>query len=299
MQNEVRVAENAFVLRISPSGYDKVPEALREKDISIGWSCSPGLLDDGLDWDSFRERLRQNCYPNDADARRVGHAAGHMWRFVRGMKPGDLVVVPHGPQFYVAKVTEEARYDESRASEDTAYRRSVKWLNGARPISRSLARSALVSRMKIQGTCANAGDLVDEIKECLALAERDEKPTFEKDLQQRLISHALEEIRSGRIDPYGFENLIRDLMEHLGALQAWVVPRSQDVGVDVYAAFRVAGAFRLLVGMQAKHWNQYGEVDADTVEELINGLENGGESVGLGMVITSGAMSYDRVWVMA
>jgi len=291
------MAENAFVLRIAPSGNDKVGEALRENDIIIGWSCSPGLLDENLDWETFRERLRQNCYPEDDNARRIGHAAGHMWRFIRAMQPGDLVVVPHGPRFYVARIEGEARYDENRAPEDTAYRRSVTWLNRAHPISRSIARSALVSRMKIQGTSANASDLVSEIKECLEIAECDEKPTFEKDLQQRLIKHTLEEVRSGRIDPHGFENLIRDLMKHLGALQAWVVPRPQDVGVDVYAAFRVAGAFRLLVGIQAKHWDQYKEVNGDTVEELINGLENGGEDVGLGMVITSGTIgdsAYER-----
>lgn len=52
-----------------------------------------------------------------------------MWRFIREMNVGDLVVVPHGSEFYVAEVSGPAMYDESKVEEDTAYRRNVKWLN--------------------------------------------------------------------------------------------------------------------------------------------------------------------------
>ena len=30
--------------------------------------------------------------------RQAGNAGGHMWRFIRAMKTGDLVVVPHGSE---------------------------------------------------------------------------------------------------------------------------------------------------------------------------------------------------------
>ena len=37
--------EQAFVLRVAPSGIDKVPEALSSTQIIIGWSQAEWLLD--------------------------------------------------------------------------------------------------------------------------------------------------------------------------------------------------------------------------------------------------------------
>ena len=82
----------AFVLRIAPSGVDRVNEALREGVAIIGWSRAHELLDSpDLAWRAFREVLRTKYYAEDTDLRRAGTAAGHMWRFIREMKPDDLV----------------------------------------------------------------------------------------------------------------------------------------------------------------------------------------------------------------
>ena len=95
-----------------------------------------------------------------------------MWRFIREMKKGGLVVVPSGPEFYVGEVVgDEAFYDETKTEEDSAYRRTVKWLNNGRSIPRAVAGwSALAARMKERGTCVRDDDLVDEIGECLNAA---------------------------------------------------------------------------------------------------------------------------------
>jgi hypothetical protein len=70
--------------------------------------------------------------------------------------------------------------------------------------------------MKTQGTCADATDLLDEIKECLSLARRGEAPTFEADLQSRLIREVLDELRTGRIEDFKFELLIQTVLQGLG-----------------------------------------------------------------------------------
>jgi hypothetical protein len=162
------MTEAAYVLRIAPSNVDRVPEALTTDQIIIGWANAEGLLDESLSWEQFREIVRGEYYSEETTLRRAGAASGHMWRFIRGMKPQDLIVVPHGPDFYLAEVTGSAWYDVSKKEDDSAYRRPVRWLNGKRPISRQLARSALLARMKTQGTCADATDLVDEISPLLA-----------------------------------------------------------------------------------------------------------------------------------
>jgi restriction endonuclease Mrr len=143
--------------------------------------------------------------------------------------------------------------------------------------------------MKTQGTCADATDLLDEIRECLGLAERGQAPTFQTDLQARVIREVLAELRSGRIENFGFERLIQTVLRGLGAEEVRIVPRSEDKGADLLATFRVAGTFQQVVAVQAKHWQPEPPVSRDVVEQLIRGIE--AESANLGMVVTSGSIS--------
>jgi len=285
------MTQNAFVLRIAPNGIDKVPEALAADQIMIGWSLALGLLDESLTWEEFRQIIRDGYYSEESTLRRAGAAAGHMARFIREMKAGDVVVVPYGTDFYVAEIVGPALYIPANAKDDTAYRRPVRWLHGKKPIARQLARSALLSRMKIQGTCAYASDLVEEINECLHLAASNQAPNFQNDLKTRLIHEVLSEMRSGRIESFGFERLIQTVLLGLGAERCDIVPRQQDKGADLVATFRVAGTFQQRVAVQAKHWQPEPPVERGVVEQLIRGIE--AEMANFGMVITSGSISDD------
>lgn len=287
------MSQSAFVLRIAPGEGDRVPEALRSGELIIGWAKANGLLDSNLSWENFRGIVHRAYYAEQPDLRRAGGAAGHLWRFIREMKPDDLIVVPNGGNFLVAEVAGPATYNPAKVDDDSAYRRAVRWLNGGKPISRQLARSALVSRMKTQGTCAGATDLLDEIKQCLHLAAGGQTPTFHTDLQARLIREVLAEMRSGRIESFGFERLIQTVLRGLGADEVRIVPRNQDKGADILATFRVAGAFQQVVAVQAKHWQPEPPVSRCVVEQLIRGIE--AESANLGMVVTSGSISDEAV----
>ena len=283
----------AFVLRIAHGESDLVPEALDRNQLIIGWAEAAGLLDEGLSWEEFRAIISDTYYSREETLRKAGAAGGHMWRFIREMTEGDLVVVPHGSEFHVARVSGPATYDHYKVDEDTAYRRNVEWLNNKQAIPRAVARSALISRMRIQGTSAYASDLLAEIEECIDITSSESKPSFRSDLQSRLIRETLDEIRCGRIDDRGFEKLIRDVLVSLGADEARIVPRKNDKGADVVATFRVAGAFRQTVVVQAKHWQPDPPVAKDVVEQLVRGIE--AESADLGMVVTSGTVSEDAI----
>jgi len=288
---EADIKQSAFVLRIAPGGEDKVPEALRDNQIIIGWAEADGLLNHKLDWGKFREILNKAYYSEETTLRKAGAAAGNMWRFIRDMKQDDLVVVPYGREFYVARIVGPATYDSAKVNDDSSYRRAVEWLNKKKPISRDIARSALISRLKIQGTSADATDLIEEINECLSLAGKGEKPKFESDLQARLIREVLVELRGGRMENFGFERLIASVLSGLGAEEVRIIPRSQDKGADIIAIFRVAGVFQQIVAVQAKHWQPEPPVGRQVVEQLIRGME--AESATLGMIVTSGSMSSD------
>lgn len=283
--------QSAFVLRIAPSGIDKVPEALRENQIIIGWAKADGLLNAQLDWVKFREILSKTYYSDTQTLREAGAAAGNMWRFIRDMKPNDLVVVPYGRDFFVARITGPATYGSAKVDDDTSYRRSVEWLNNKQPISRQIARSALISRMKTQGTSVDATDLLEEIEECLSLAGKGQKPTFESDLQARLIKEVTNELRKGRMESFGFERLIAAVLSGLGAKDVKIVPRSEDEGADLVAKFSFAGLFQQVVAVQAKHWQPDPPVGRKVVEQLVQGIE--AESATLGMIVTSGSISKE------
>lgn len=287
----------AFILRIAPGGKDKVPEALSADEIIIGWAQAGGLLDPTLKWEEFREIIRMAYYSDELTQRKAGAAAGHMWRFIRDMKTGDFVVVPYGADFFVAEITGPATFDTSKVDDDSAYRRQVKWLNDKKRIPRQVARLALLSRMKTQGTCADARDLLGEIRDCLNVASRGESPTFQTDMQNRLVREVLAELRTGRIENFGFERLIQTVLRGLGAEEVRIVPRSEDKGADLVAVFRVAGAFQQRVAVQAKHWQPEPPVGRDVVEQLIRGIE--AEAANLGMIVTSGLISEEAIQAAA
>lgn len=290
------MTQQAYVLRISPSGKDRVPEALATNQIIIGWSDAKGLLNENLSYQEFRAIIHNRYYFDEDNLRKAGSAAGNMWRFIKKMEKGDLIVVPYGPDFFVAKVIGDVIYSDSSISNYVSYRRPVKWLNSKQPISRSIAKSALISRMKTQGACTTATDLLEEIQECLEIAKAGDKPTFYSDLKKRLVEETLDEIITGRIDNYGFENLIRDVLKVLGATETRIVHRSIDQGADIIATFLVAGAIPQTVAVQAKHWRPDPPVSNDEMQQLLDGIE--AEEANLGMLITSGTIS-DEVFETA
>ena len=149
--------------------------------------------------------------------------------------------------------------------------------------------------MKTRGTSADAKDLVEEIDDCLTIAQRVAdggiRPSIETDLRSRLIKATLDELRTGRMENYGFEELVAAVLLGLGAVDTKIAARREDKGIDIYATFLVAGAFQQVVGVQVKHYKPDPPVGADVVHQLTRGIEEGSERVTLGMVMTSGSFS--------
>lgn len=281
--------QGAFILRIAPGGDDMVAGALERDEILIGWPDAEGLAGPELSWEAFRQVVSDAYYSDERTLRKAGGAAGQLWRFIRQMKVGDLVVVPHPGVFYVAEVT--GGVTKGRSEHDF-YWRPVRWLNNKQPIPRKIARAALQSRMKVYNSCADASDLVDAIVECLHLAGEDKQPDFHSDLHSRLVAQTIDEVRSGRMDSYGFEALIQDLMLSMGAGQCPIVARSKDYGADLVASFLLAGVFELRIAIQAKHYyDAKRPMDQGVVGEVIRGIER--ENANLGLIITAGSISED------
>jgi hypothetical protein len=153
----------SFILRMNPAGRDRVADALAANEIIIGWSEAEGLTNESRSRTDFREIIHRTYHAEKPTYIEAGLGAGNMWRFLRRMDFGDLVLVPNGPVFFLARITGPAYFDESRVAEDTAHRRPVEWLNNAEPISRYSVSAELQSRMRSQLTCIEATDLMVEI----------------------------------------------------------------------------------------------------------------------------------------
>ena len=280
----------AYVLRVAP-GTSKVAEALADGDLIVGWSLADGLLNEGLSWAEFRGIIHQTYHEGDGNYRRSGHSAGQIWRFIREMNIGDWVVVPDGGGFYVAQVTGPARHEPAKVNDDTAYRRSVRWLNPENPVPRRYARASLQSRMKYKSVCVEATDLLEEIHEALATIRQTEIPSFDADLRVRLIDQAKHELQPGRMNHTGFEKAEANVLEAIGGKEVRIVPRSKDKGVDVLAEFTLAKTFAFTLGVQAKHYQPSPPVGAWVVEQLVEGMDAEGATIG--WVATSGTFDEE------
>lgn len=158
----------AFILNIKPNGKDLVSEALRAGVILIGWGKSKGLLNESLTRDRIREILHRDYHPNERTYRRAGAATHTVLLFLREMEVGDIVVVPHKKEFYVAIVSSHPNYKALGDSSTRYYQRAVRWLNVDNPFQRADAPSVLTAQMQKRPTLSPASDALKEINMFLA-----------------------------------------------------------------------------------------------------------------------------------
>lgn len=242
----------------------------------------------------MREKIHAVFHASDPDMRRSGVAAGTCWRFLREMNLGDWVVVPHrNSTFYVAEITGNPVCDTSpkALANDAAYRRSVRWLNGKKPIKRGLARARLISRLKIQGTSASATDIIPEIAAVLQLAAQGSgsEQLFAEALRLEMVKSVRRQIEEGHMSERKFEELVCQVLLGVGASSAKIIPRRKDKGVDIVAQFAVGLIDQIGVGVQARYYR--GRCNSGEFVDLIRGMEE--EGVARGWFVTSGDFAED------
>lgn len=207
--------------------------------------------------------------------------------FIQVMKPGDLIVVPYGPEFYVAEITGPCTYDPSLIEEDTADRRACRWLNDKKPIPRIAALSGLQWRLKARQTCVEAADLVDDIKRVIEDAATGAKHDFLTDLR----GATLERLRSpsAQMNDWEFEHLVKNIFLRLGASQATITPRKIDKGDDIVANFERLG---LIIAAQVKyHPKAEWKTGESNLDRLLAGMD--ARDADIGWLVTCGKFEFD------
>lgn len=288
--------KQAFIIRCNPNGINKSEEVREESQIVIGWAQTKNkLLDLSLDREGFKKNLKDHYEYYVDNSYSLGQATGYLWRFIREMKIGDYVLVPISKAFYLGEVRSDVMFLEEKVGEDTAIRRNVEWLNEGLPILREYCSSGLTSRLKYQGTCVSATDLLDHIKQALEDFNKGNPPTFKHQLHGEIKGKIAELLVSNQafLNDRKFEELVRQLMLALGATSSEIPSKAMygmsKADVDIIADFIHLG---LQIYVQVK--KHHGTSDETAVQQIIEALKidnpDGTKPI-LGWVINSASFS--------
>lgn len=289
--------EKAFVIRCDPSGVNRLDELLMKNQIVIGWSYTKDkLFDLTFNRDQFKQKLKgiyHDLY--DSNPYSLGQATGYLWRFIREMEIGDLVIVPIPRAFYLGRITSNVKYIEDKLEEDTAIRRDVEWLNECIPIQRDYCSAGLVSRLRYQGTCVSATDLIEGINKALESSKKKIRPTFKNQLNESLKLKVSEFLISNEsyLDDRKFEELVKQLLYGIGATTSEIPAKTRYpnsiADVDIVANFVHLG-LQLYIQVK-KHKENSDEHAVNQIIEAIK-IDNPDNSIPIfGWVITSGTIT--------
>lgn len=246
--------------------------------VAIGWE-ELGDLTGCHSREEVKERYRQ-AYGELSEAK-VAIGAGQVYRFIREIKIGDLVLTPLKVtrEVLVGEITGDYAYDPKAISAHYPNVRKVIW---KKKISRDDIsvpfRNALGGIM----TVFNLSSYLDEVR--LILSGKTVKPTetadeepgtlFYDDVREKadeIISDLL-----SKIDPYDFQNLVAGLLNAMG-FKTLVRPRGRDSGVDIVAFPDPFGFEMPRIKVQVKHRRDQATAHevralAGTLRENENGL---------------------------
>jgi predicted Mrr-cat superfamily restriction endonuclease len=236
--------KQAFIIRCSPSYKSRVNEMIENKQIVIGWSeTKDKLFEPKIGREKFKEILRVAYPAYNTEPYSLGQGVGYLWRFIREMQIEDYALVPTSKAFYLGVIKSDLIYLPDKIEEDTAIRRNVEWLNGGNPILRAYCGAGLVARLKYQGTCVGASDLISEIEEALKYSISKKVPSFKNQLNEELKEKTSKYLVSNAaiLDDLKFEKLICQLMIGFGANTSTIPPKtrykSSIADIDIIADF--------------------------------------------------------------
>ena len=175
-----------------------------------------------------------------------------LWRFLKEMHVGDLVIVPHPGTYSVYAIKGEPRLLENVGFDLGFYRDVEIYEIGnkeAKNISRyDYADRALTARMKVRNTNVEISDLSTNIEDALD-AYGHGKPMTLRSRTAALAEELLGLIYS-QLSPRKFESLLQWYLQRIGAsVDIPAKTHGQDGDADITASF---DSLRLTIHVQAK-----------------------------------------------
>lgn len=266
--------------------------------VSIGWDEVGDLSGLEPNRDAFKDAIR-SAYPEYKEGA-VPVAGGVLYRFVHGMKPGDLVLYPHRPDSTLAfgRITGNYRWDAEAGFHRN--RRDVEWLDSGVP--RQKFSQAALYEIGSAVTLFTVKRHATEFLAYLGLEPADvvaapREPSDETEVAE-------DEPNADRIEEWTRDYIIQTLMHELSGhdfehfiaelLQAMgyktrVTTASNDGGIDVVAHKDPLGLEPPIIKVQCKR--TLATQGGPQVQQLTGALAPGGNE--LGLFVTLGAFSAD------
>lgn len=216
--------------------------------------------------------MLRDVYPEiyAGQERALGNAAGSVWRFLKDMRPHDLVLVPVERGFLVGEIKSGAWFDEEGVSRDFAWRRKVEWWQ-KEPFRRDHADNLLQRRLKARQTCVDATDLLPQIE---AATRRKEPVSFSQTILETAAA-AVSEALTSAVNDTGLEELIARL-SRAGGATAEIQPKNSGKpgDVDVIATYDLGiGTQEATIRVAYQIKQHAAQSDAYGIRQLVDRME--------------------------
>lgn len=232
-------------------GSEIIDEVREQGVVAIGWA-EMGDCSQYKTRQDFREAY-ERAYPEDTNPHRIGGQAGQVYRFVREVAVGDIVLCPNSParEVLIGEVSGDYQYDSERI-EGYVHLRSVEW-------RKSVSRDDMMAELRRK----SSGDLtvftvqgVDtEVQRLLegGPLEEDESEDGRRFYEETRAEaeELIWDVIAG-IDWQDFQDLVAALLRAMG-FRTTVSPPGPDGGKDIVAHPDALGFEQPRIKVQVKH----------------------------------------------
>ena len=270
------MTQKAWVVRIS----ERESLCFEHGTVAIGWAELRGSDVPQLSWEQLKARIREH-YPAYSSPQALGQVAGILWRFLREIQIDDWIVAPTRTGLNIAVVTGSLIYDESLASEDSAWRYPVRWVR--LDVSREAATGDLRARCSSRQTCVEASEYLNEIQR---LSRAEGKPNLARAILNSEARASIGAVLDSHLTPDDLELLVVQLAQRSGATVERPAKNYEGkVGdVDVVARYSFPP---YVIGYQVKKHEAQSTTDVHGVQQLIEAMDSQHFDIDIGCVITT------------
>ncbi|MBI4329790.1 MAG: restriction endonuclease [Chloroflexi bacterium] len=252
----------AWVVRAGEEIQDKVEKA---SVLAIGWR-KMGDLKELKEREEFRER-HESIYGETGARSAMG--AGQLYRFVREMRKGDLVVSPlrASLEVLIGEVTGDYTHNPGQVSTDYPNIRPVKW---SKKVSRDDLSAGLRRSLGGLATVFQVSDHLSEVEGLLTKQPGNgppppDTPAPYHEEVEATADDMISDVLMNRIGPYEFQQLVAGLLRAMG-FRTRVSAPGADGGVDIRAFPDALGFQSPRIRVQVKH--RKGSAGAPEVQQL-------------------------------
>lgn len=278
------------------SYHSEISYPLLEKGyLSVGFSdfsdqeFIDSICTEGTGWNTFEEKFEQEW----GSKPRTRH---NLWRFIRDMKKGNLVIVPSWGTFSVYEIVDDYAIIPSNCNEnefndwndnhitinsDGLFTRKIEdkeeiidlgFLRKVKLIKKDIPRyeyadAALTSRMKIRQTNADISDLKESVEKAIQAFNESKPINLHSIILEKTKDIIIDNIRN-ELNPDKFEKLIQWYFQRIGASDVYIPTKNEndkEGDADVVAVFE---PIKTIIYSQVKFHNNGDDTPSWAIEQI-------------------------------